>query len=137
MASQLMNDTSSRSHTILNIDVYQNFSLGGDKVQRVRGRLVLADLAGSERVRRTTAKGIQLEEAKHINTSLSTLGNVISSLAHISTSKNPKDASSHIPYRSSKLTRVLTNSLGMHSLIVVLCTIGPSPASFHESVSTL
>jgi hypothetical protein len=53
-----MNDTSSRSHTILNIDVYQNFSLGGDKVQRVRGRLVLADLAGSERVRRTTAKGV-------------------------------------------------------------------------------
>jgi hypothetical protein len=130
MASQLMNDTSSRSHTILNIDVYQNFSLGGDKVQRIRGRLVLA-------VRRTTAKGIQLEEAKHINTSLSTLGNVISSLAHISTSKNPKDASTHIPYRSSKLTRVLTNSLGMYSLIVVLCTIGPSPASFHESVSTL
>lgn len=74
---------------------------GGTQI--VQGRLVLADLAGSERVRRTTSTGIRLDEAKHINASLSALGNVVSGLAGGSTQ--------FIPYRSSKLTRVLTNSL--------------------------
>ena len=78
MASQRMNDTSSRSHTILHVDVYQTRLLqGSDQVEQVQARLVLVDLAGSERVRRTTSKGQRLEEAKHINASLSTLGSVI------------------------------------------------------------
>ena len=64
---------------------------------------MLADLAGSERVRKTTSTGVRLQEAKHINASLSALGNVISGLA--------VKENKHIPYRSSKLTRVLTNSL--------------------------
>ena len=72
-------------------------------VRQVYGRLVLADLAGSERVRRTTSTGIRLEEAKHINASLSALGNVVNCLSG--------NQNGFIPYRSSKLTRVLTNSL--------------------------
>jgi len=99
MASQNMNLTSSRSHTILNIDVYQTKQISFNKTQQITGRLTLVDLAGSERVRSTTSNGTRLEEAKHINASLSALGNVISSLAHAK--------STFIPYRSSKLTRVL------------------------------
>jgi hypothetical protein len=77
-----MNLTSSRSHTILNVDVYQTKQIAYNKTQQVSGRLTLVDLAGSERVRSTTSNGTRLEEAKHINASLSALGNVISSLAN-------------------------------------------------------
>ncbi len=80
MASQSMNETSSRSHTVLHIDVEQQRLVDGG-VQVTQGRFVLADLAGSERVRRTTSTGVRLEEAKHINASLSALGNVVAGLA--------------------------------------------------------
>ena len=101
-------------------------------MEHVKGRLVLADLAGSERVRQTHSQGIRLEEAKHINKSLSALGNVISALA------NPrKNGKQVIPYRSSKLTRILTNSLSVESKIVLLATCGPAKSSYHESVSTM
>ena len=83
MGSHQMNETSSRSHTILHIDVYQTRRTEQtNRVEHIHGRLVLADLAGSERVRKTTSTGVRLEEAKHINASLSALGNVISSLAN-------------------------------------------------------
>lgn len=91
-----MNETSSRSHTILHIDIEQQTKVQ-QGVQIVQGRLVLADLAGSERVRRTTSSGVRLEEAKHINVSLSALGNVVNGLA--------TGQEKFIPYRSSKLTR--------------------------------
>ena len=77
----------------------------------------------------TFVSGTRLEEAKHINASLSALGNVISSLAH--------QKQQFIPYRSSKLTRVLQNSLSGSSKIVVLATLGPSVRNFQESLSTL
>lgn len=98
-------------------------------MQIVQGRLVLADLAGSERVRRTTSTGVRLEEAKHINASLSALGNVVSGLAAAQ--------DKFIPYRSSKLTRVLTNSLSLQSKIVVMCCVGPSSSNYNESLSSL
>ena len=94
---------------------------------------MLADLAGSERVRKTTPTGVRLEEAKHINSSLSALGNVIAALANSS----GKVGTFYIPYRSSKLTRVLTNCLSTESKIVVLATLGPAKSSYFESVSTL
>jgi len=96
MASQKMNETSSRSHTVLHIDVYQSRQYQEQSiavpegVEQVQARLVLVDLAGSERVRRTTSKGLRLEEAKHINASLSTLGNVIQCLAQSPTSHKSK-----------------------------------------------
>lgn len=99
----------------------------------MKSRLVLADLAGSERVRKTTPTGVRLEEAKHINSSLSALGNVIAALANSS----GKGQASYIPYRASKLTRVLTNSLSTDSKIVLLATLGPAKSSYFESVSTL
>ena len=75
-----MNETSSRSHTVLCIDVEQHRRVeAGTHI--IQGRMVLADLAGSERVRRTTSTGVRLDEAKHINASLSALGNVLNGLA--------------------------------------------------------
>ena len=138
IASQKMNETSSRSHTILHVDVYQSrtYNQQASQVEQVQARLVLVDLAGSERVRRTTSKGVRLEEAKHINTSLSTLGNVIQCLA-----QNPKNKlfkqKTFIPYRSSKLTRVLQNSLSQSSKIILMATLGPHHRNFQESLSTL
>lgn len=148
MASQAMNDTSSRSHTVLHIDVYQTRHKqdSTDQVEYLKGRLVLVDLAGSERVNKTQSKGVRFEEAKHINSSLTTLGNVISCLANPigNTYRNGKGHSrggaardTFIPYRSSKLTRILTNSLSYDSKIVLLATLGPVRSSFHESLGTL
>lgn len=98
-----------------------------EQIEQVQARLVLVDLAGSERVRRTTSKGLRLEEAKHINASLSNLGHVIQSLSQLSTGrmKNQFQKQNFIPYRSSKLTRVLQNSLSQQTKIVVMATAGP------------
>ena len=87
------------------------------------------DLAGSERVRRTTSSGVRLEEAKAINLSLSALSNVITALR--------SETQAFVPFRSSKLTRVLQNSLSGISKIVLLSTIGPSPKNANETLSTL
>ena len=91
-----MNDESSRSHSIFLITVTQKHSV---KMEQKSGKLCLVDLAGSERAGKTKAEGQQLEEAKLINKSLTTLGMVINAL----TDKR----STHVPYRDSKLTRLL------------------------------
>lgn len=93
-APTLMNAESSRSHSIVSILVTQKNETTG---RSMRGRLFLVDLAGSEKVGKTGATGLRLEEAKNINSSLTTLGMVINSLC---------DGSTHIPYRDSKLTKV-------------------------------
>jgi len=93
------------------------------------GKLVLVDLAGSEMVRKTNATGQQLEEAKTINKSLSALGQVINALTD--------DKATHIPYRDSKLTRILQDSLGGNSKTVLIVNVSPSSYNAVESVSTL
>jgi Kinesin motor domain len=94
------------------------------------GKLNLVDLAGSERVHVTGATGRRLEESKNINQSLSALGNVITAL----TDRKPRQ---HIPYRNSKLTRILEDSLGGNCKTTMMCMISPSIDAFAESVSTL
>lgn len=94
------------------------------------GKLNLVDLAGSERVNVTGATGKRLEESKSINKSLSTLGNVITALT---TSKGR----THIPYRDSKLTRILEDSLGGNCKTTMMAMISPSNDAFSESLSTL
>ena len=84
---------------------------------------------GSERQTKTGATGQRLKEATKINLSLSTLGNVISALVD--------GKSSHIPYRNSKLTRLLQDSLGGNSKTVMVANIGPADYNFDESISTL
>lgn len=115
-----MNEHSSRSHSVFLINVKQE-NLENQK--KLSGKLYLVDLAGSEKVSKTGAEGAVLDEAKNINKSLSALGNVISALAD--------GNKSHIPYRDSKLTRILQESLGgnARTTIVICC----SPASFNES----
>ncbi|CAM8988041.1 unnamed protein product [Rhodiola kirilowii] len=123
-----MNMASSRSHSIYIFTVIQEFK--ADK--RVRtGKVVLVDLAGSEKVEKTGAEGKVLEEAKTINKSLSALGNVVHALT------GPQCKSIHIPYRDSKLTRLLQDALGGNSRAALLCCCSPSPANVIESLSTI
>ena len=90
------------------------------------GKLNLVDLAGSERVRVTQATGQRLEESKKINQSLSALGNVIAALTDIKSRP-------HIPYRDSKLTRILEDSLGGNCKTTMMAMISPSSDAFGES----
>ncbi|KAJ4359664.1 Kinesin heavy chain [Didymosphaeria variabile] len=121
-----MNAESSRSHSIFVITVSQkNVSTGSMK----SGQLFLVDLAGSEKVGKTGASGQTLEEAKKINKSLSALGMVINSLTD--------GKSSHVPYRDSKLTRILQESLGGNSRTTLIINCSPSSYNDSETLSTL
>ncbi|CAN1232831.1 Kinesin-like protein KIN-1 [Linum perenne] len=122
-----MNLASSRSHCAYIFTVQQELTR-----ERTRtGKLVLVDLAGSEKVEKTGAEGKLLEEAKTINKSLSALGNVINALT--CSSSKP----SHIPYRDSKLTRLLQDALGGHSRTALICCCSPSSSNSSETLSTL
>ncbi|XP_073969867.1 kinesin-like protein 64D [Rhodnius prolixus] len=124
-----MNMESSRSHAIFTITV-ETSTLGPDGQHHVKmGRLHLVDLAGSERQSKTGAMGQRLKEATKINLSLSTLGNVISALVD--------GKCTHIPYRNSKLTRILQDSLGGNAKTVMCATIGPASYNYDETISTL
>uniref|UniRef100_A0A1A9VJ47 Kinesin-like protein n=1 Tax=Glossina austeni TaxID=7395 RepID=A0A1A9VJ47_GLOAU len=124
-----MNLESSRSHAIFSITIERS-ELGEGGQQHVRmGKLQLVDLAGSERQSKTQASGQRLKEATKINLSLSVLGNVISALVD--------GKSAHIPYRNSKLTRLLQDSLGGNSKTVMCATISPADTNYMETISTL
>ncbi|XP_014678184.1 PREDICTED: kinesin-like protein KIF3A [Priapulus caudatus] len=124
-----MNAVSSRSHAIFTA-ILECSEKGLDGEQHlVMGKLHLVDLAGSERQSKTGATGQRLKEATKINLSLSTLGNVISALVD--------GKSTHVPYRNSKLTRLLQDSLGGNSKTVMCANIGPADYNYDESISTL
>lgn len=126
VAATNMNQESSRSHSIFVITITQkNLETGSAK----SGQLFLVDLAGSEKVGKTGASGQTLEEAKKINKSLSALGMVINALTD--------GRSSHVPYRDSKLTRILQESLGGNSRTTLIINCSPSSYNDAETVSTL
>ena len=126
VATTNMNQESSRSHSIFVLTVTQkNVETGSAK----SGQLFLVDLAGSEKVGKTGASGQTLEEAKKINKSLSALGMVINSLTD--------GKSTHIPYRDSKLTRILQESLGGNSRTTLIINCSPSSYNAEETLSTL
>src|SRR6195952_1091399 len=126
VASTNMNAESSRSHSIFVITITQkNVETGSAK----SGQLFLVDLAGSEKVGKTGASGQTLEEAKKINKSLSALGMVINNLTD--------GKSSHIPYRDSKLTRILQESLGGNSRTTLIINCSPSSFNDAETLGTL
>ncbi|KAM9830234.1 kinesin-like protein KIF3B [Syngnathus typhle] len=129
VGSTNMNEHSSRSHAIFVITV-ECSELGPDGENHIRvGKLNLVDLAGSERQTKTGAQGERLKEATKINLSLSALGNVISALVD--------GRSSHIPYRDSKLTRLLQDSLGGNARTVMVANIGPASYNVEETLTTL
>jgi kinesin family protein 3/17 len=124
-----MNEHSSRSHAIFIITVEcSEASVDGENHIRV-GKLNLVDLAGSERQSKTGSEGEQFKEAVKINLSLSALGNVIHALVDGKTT--------HIPYRDSKLTRLLQDSLGGNAKTVMVATVGPADYNFEETLTTL
>ena len=126
VGATLMNEGSSRSHAMVIVVMTQtntvDFSVKTSK-------LYLVDLAGSEKVSKTGAEGRRLDEAKLINKSLSTLGLVIFSLT------DPK--ATHIPYRDSKLTRVLQDSIGGNAKTTLITTCSPAAYNIEETISTL
>jgi hypothetical protein len=125
-----MNATSSRSHSIFSITVEASELDPATGEQRIRaGKLHLVDLAGSERQSKTGATGDRLKEATKINLSLSALGNVISALVD--------GKSMHIPYRDSKLTRLLQDSLGGNAKTLMVATMSPASYNYEETISSL
>jgi kinesin family protein 5 len=127
VASTGMNDQSSRSHAVVLIELHQkDVEKGGAKT----GKLYMVDLAGSEKVSKTGADGETLEEAKNINKSLSALGLVIMNLTE-------STRGAHIPYRDSKLTRILQESLGGNSRTTIVICCSPSSYNSGESLSSL
>ncbi|XP_020238906.1 kinesin-like protein KIN-14I isoform X2 [Cajanus cajan] len=120
-----LNDRSSRSHSCLTVHV-QGRDLTSGTI--LRGCMHLVDLAGSERVDKSEATGDRLKEAQHINKSLSALGDVIASLAQ----KNQ-----HVPYRNSKLTQLLQDSLGGQAKTLMFVHVSPEADAIGETISTL
>ncbi|XP_044299101.1 kinesin heavy chain [Varanus komodoensis] len=121
-----MNEHSSRSHSIFLINIKQE---NMETEQKLSGKLYLVDLAGSEKVSKTGAEGAVLDEAKNINKSLSALGNVISALA--------EGTKSYVPYRDSKMTRILQDSLGGNCRTTMFICCSPSSFNDAETKSTL
>ncbi|XP_057792007.1 kinesin-like protein KIN-14I [Salvia miltiorrhiza] len=125
VGSTSMNDRSSRSHSCVTVHV-QGRNLTSGSV--TCGCMHLVDLAGSERADKPDADGERLKEAQHINRSLSALGDVIASLAQ---------KQSHVPYRNSKLTQLLQDSLGVQAKTLMFIHISPEPDALGETVNTL
>lgn len=127
-----MNEHSSRSHMVLTLKVSACDVGDANGDSRTSSKLHLIDLAGSERQKATGATGLRLKEGAQINLSLSALGNVINALTESS-----KGQSRHVPYRDSKLTRLLQDSLGGNSFTVMVCNISPAESNADETVSSL
>ncbi|XP_031695503.1 kinesin heavy chain-like [Anarrhichthys ocellatus] len=121
-----MNEHSSRSHSIFLINIKQE---NMETELKLSGKLYLVDLAGSEKVSKTGAEGSVLDEAKNINKSLSALGNVIAALS--------EGTKTHVPYRDSKMTRILQDSLGGNCRTTIIICCSPSVYNEAETKSTL
>ncbi|CAE7040393.1 KIN4A [Symbiodinium sp. CCMP2592] len=131
----LMNEQSSRSHSIFTLILEQRRRIGGgdawSEEDYVTAKFHLVDLAGSERAKRTGAVGSRFKESISINSGLLALGNVISALG------DPAKRGSHVPYRESKLTRLLQDSLGGNSRTVMIACVSCADIDFEETLNTL
>ena len=128
VAATKCNDLSSRSHTVFTITTHIKKTTEDGEDFLCSGKLNLVDLAGSENIQRSGAENKRAAEAGLINKSLLTLGRVINALV---------DRSSHIPYRESKLTRLLQDSLGGRTKTCIIATISPARSNLEETISTL
>ncbi|KAK4280762.1 hypothetical protein QN277_012340 [Acacia crassicarpa] len=125
-----LNDTSSRSHQIIRLTIQSTLRENSDRVRSFVATLNFVDLAGSERAAQTHADGTRLREGCHINLSLMTLTTVIRKLG-------VGKRSGHIPYRDSKLTRILQHSLGGNARTAIICTLSPALSHVEQSRNTL
>ncbi|TMW56713.1 hypothetical protein Poli38472_006723 [Pythium oligandrum] len=138
--STLMNAHSSRSHAIFTVSMIQHIPMDGvgdreltdDDFETRTSYFNFVDLAGSERQKRTQAEGKRLKEGIDINKGLLALGNVISALGD-----DKKRGRVHVPYRDSKLTRMLQDSLGGNSRTLMLCCVSPADVNFEETLNAL
>uniref|UniRef100_A0A7S0RP80 Kinesin-like protein n=1 Tax=Pyramimonas obovata TaxID=1411642 RepID=A0A7S0RP80_9CHLO len=128
VANHKLNAHSSRSHAVLMITVSRH-TMQNNAPTVQRGKLLLVDLAGSERQKSTQSQGQTLEEAKFINLSLTTLGKCINSLVD-------QNQQGHVPYRESKLTRLLKDSFGGSARTSLVVNVGPSVQYFSETLNT-
>ncbi|KAL6601703.1 hypothetical protein ACP70R_044923 [Stipagrostis hirtigluma subsp. patula] len=126
-----LNETSSRSHQILRLTIESSAKqfMGRGNSSTLQACVNFVDLAGSERASQTAAAGMRLKEGSHINRSLLTLGKVIRQLS--------KGRNGHIPYRDSKLTRILQSSLGGNARTAIICTMSPANCHIEQSRNTL
>uniref|UniRef100_A0A8C9TS50 Kinesin family member 4 n=1 Tax=Scleropages formosus TaxID=113540 RepID=A0A8C9TS50_SCLFO len=129
VGSTAMNAASSRSHAIFTVTLEQRRS--NDKSDSVVSKLHLVDLAGSERQKKTKAEGDRLKEGISINRGLLSLGNVISALGEES------KKGTFVPYRDSKLTRLLQDSLGGNSHTLMIACVSPADSNVEETINTL
>ena len=125
-----MNDQSSRSHAIFTITLEQ---ARAGHTELIKSKFHLVDLAGSERQSKTKAEGLRLKEGININLGLLALGNVISVLGE----DNPGNKQRHVPYRESKLTRLLQDSLGGNSHTLMIACVSPADSNMEETLNTL
>ncbi|KAM7524309.1 hypothetical protein LguiA_014211 [Lonicera macranthoides] len=125
------NETSSRSHAVLEIIVTRK-QRNKYKNQVIRGKLALVDLAGSERATETNSGGQKLRDGANINRSLLALANCINALG-----KQQKKGLAYVPYRNSKLTRILKDGLSGNSKTVMIATISPADSHYHHTINTL
>ncbi|CAA0833219.1 Kinesin-like protein KIN12B [Striga hermonthica] len=133
-SSTRVNAESSRSHSVFTCVVESRGKSAADGLSRLKmSRINFVDLAGSERQKQTGAAGERLKEAGNINRSLSQLGNLINILAEVSQTGKQR----HIPYRDSKLTFLLQESLGGNAKLAMICAISPSQSCKSETLSTL
>ena len=127
-----VNETSSRSHAILQVVVESTSDRCAPETQVATAKLSLIDLAGSERGSSTGNKGARMLEGAAINKSLLALGNCIKALAHAKSGEKP-----YIPFRDSKLTRLLKDSLGGNCRTVMIANVSPSSGCYEDTYSTL
>ncbi|XP_049502339.1 kinesin-like protein KIF11 isoform X2 [Panthera uncia] len=127
-AATLMNAYSSRSHSVFSVTIHmKETTIDGEELVKI-GKLNLVDLAGSENIGRSGAVDKRAREAGNINQSLLTLGRVITALV---------ERTPHVPYRESKLTRILQDSLGGRTRTSIIATISPASLNLEETLSTL
>jgi hypothetical protein len=145
-ASTQMNAVSSRSHAICTLNVTvaplsddqeEEENEAASNQEEIRAKLTLVDLAGSERIKRTGAEGSRLKEGININKGLFVLGQVVSSLSELGQQGTNGNSHMHVPYRDSKLTRLLQDSLGGNSRTIMVACISPADSNVEESVNTM
>ncbi|KAF6206386.1 hypothetical protein GE061_017619 [Apolygus lucorum] len=131
IGSHTMNEHSSRSHTILTVHITSEQQMENGVFITKQGKINFVDLAGSEMTKKTHSEGKTLEEANNINKSLMVLGYCIASLS------DPKKKNGHIPYRDSKLTKLLADSLAGNGVTLMIACVSPARSNVSETINTL